>query len=274
MLIHLKLKVFTILYIVPNLNARKLLKKIVPIKAGTVINPSMPKIVNSNKKKITNNLKIINPAIPSPINILKPTSKPITQIKSNLIQNPIYPILNSQAFKNLVPLEKTRKLVNTPVINEKKDADISELLKGHKNIIENETKLIKIARKKKKTLKSFLSPLQIAAYNTYNPTPDKIERLTHRMGNVTPNPLSQNIPSSFKANQYNQQIKTQQMNVANAIETAKLLSIVQNELDTKKKLKKNKKLKKKNAKKQKKKESRCQTKNQRRIKKERCRQEN
>ena len=226
-----------------NTNAAK--KENVPI-----INKLSPSVINSpQKKKITDNSKLINPA-PSPIIISKPISTPITQPKSNLIQNPIYPILNSKTLTKLVLPAKILRVVIPPIVNEKKDADIQELLKGHKNVVENETKIIKIGRKKKKSLKSFLSPLQIAAYNNYNPTPDKIERITHRTGNLTPSPVhhTKNHPANFNKNQYNQQIKAQQINVANSIETAKILSIVQNEIDTKKKIKKIKKLNKKKAK--------------------------
>jgi len=210
--------------------------------ASTIINPS-PNIqgIKTITKSKKNNILLINPSVP---NNLIPTKQRKVKIQaSNLKTNSIYPLINSGQMNNLMPKEDTKRTVLSQVVDEKTDADIQELLKGHKNIIE-ENLNIKRERKKKKTLKTFLSPLQIATYNTYNPTPDSLKKLHEGNGNVVhPKPLHHNTkhPTTFNNQQYTQQMQNQQLTIKNAIETAKLLKIVENELnsvnETKKRIK-------------------------------------
>ena len=156
----------------------------------------------------------------------------------------------STDFNKILP--KKVRTVYHQEIDEKTDTDINDLLKGHKSIIE-ENNILKIKRKTKKTLKDFLSPLQIATYNTYNPTPESLKNL-HDGKKINPSPVHHSSfhPKNFNLNQYNQKVRKQQINIANAIETAKLLRIVENELNSVKIAKKEKKKeKKKNIKKKK-----------------------
>lgn len=161
--------------------------------------------------------------------------------------NPIYPLMTSPEFTNLLPVQNEKKEYHQ-IIDEKTDTDINELLKGHKSILE-EKKTLKKKRITKKTLKNFLSPLQIATYNTYNPTPESLKNL-HDKKPINPAPVHHsNHPKNFNLNQYNQKVRNQQISIANAIETAKLLRIVENELNSVKIAKKEKKKEKKKVKK-------------------------
>jgi hypothetical protein len=214
-----------------------------------------------------NHNSILNPSIPVvPFATTQPQNTKDMMMK-NVDTNPIYTLMSSD-FNKLLP--KKERTVYNQEIDEKTDTDINDLLKGHKSIIE-ENNILKIKRKTKKTLKDFLSPLQIATYNTYNPTPESLKNL-HERKQINPKPVHHTTshPKNFNLNQYNQQVRTQQINIANAIETAKLLRIVENELNSvkiankeKKKEKKKKKKKKNKVKKEKKKKKKKTTKKDR-----------
>ena len=187
-----------------------------------------PKIIQPKTQ-----IKIINPAGPSPLIPSKTPQTKLARIPSNLIANPIIPLLGS-SINNLMPKEEFHESL-FPLVDEKTDTDIKELLKGHRNILE-ETKIFKKKRKATKSLKDFLSPLQIATYNTYNPTPDVLAKIVHQStenGNkINPSPVHHNLrhPVGFNDNLYHQKMKNHQLSIMNAIQTAKLLSLVQSEL--------------------------------------------
>ena len=193
---------------------------------------------------------IINPDVPNPY-INKKTNR--TKV-NNIISNPIYPLFDSK-LNNLIIREEIpkRKIVHNDE-DEKEDDHIKELLKGHKNIIINKKNVKKKRKINKKRLEQLLLPIKIATYNTYNPTPEKIEKIIHSNNLIIPPPLHHNSlhPSTFNHNDYKKKMRKEKLRIKNDIETTNLITIVNSHVKSSNNSKSNKKSIKKKDKKNKK----------------------